>query len=206
MCSVATNLVTPLKFEPILCATTLCHFARTRSDYVATHFILLSSTVEPWRAVLQAALCSFRNASAKMINGLVEMRNGLEKNLVLFPAVDLIDPICKHMWTWTLSIIITYFILFNLFIIGAFSVISSYGKSFWSFVYVIYCVGAGITTLISISDGLDPYLFLSKDGKDAIYEKRNGRRGVYFPPELEFFLYRYCEWKYFSLFVLWIGM
>ena len=44
-----------------------------------------------------------------------------------------------------------------------FLVISSYGKSFWSFVYVIiYCVGAGITTLKSDSDGLDTYFFPRK--------------------------------------------
>ena len=31
---------------PIRCATTLCLFGRTRNGYVATHFILLSSTAE----------------------------------------------------------------------------------------------------------------------------------------------------------------
>ena len=41
---------------------------------------------------------------------------------------------------------------------------------------------------MSISDGLDPYIFLSKDGKDAIYEKRNGRRGV-FPRQSRHFSY-----------------
>ena len=52
------------------------------------------------------------------------------------------------------------------------------------FVYVsIYYVGAGISTLLSTPDGLDPYLFLSKDGKDAVREGRNGWKGVYFPPE-----------------------
>ena len=30
---------------------------------------------------------------------------------------------------------------------------------------------------------IGPYSFLSKDGKDAVREGRNGRRGVYFPPE-----------------------
>ena len=30
---------------------------------------------------------------------------------------------------------------------------------------------------------IEPYLFLSKDGKDAVREGRNGRKGVYFPPE-----------------------
>ena len=36
---------------------------------------------------------------------------------------------------------------------------------------------------MSISDGSDPLLFPSKDGKDAVREGRNGRKGVYFPPE-----------------------
>ena len=44
-------------------------------------------------------------------------------------------------------------------------------------------VGARITTLMSISDGSDPYFFLSKDGKDKVREGGNGRKGVYFPPE-----------------------
>ena len=46
MCSVVTNLVTSLEFQPIRCATILCHFGRTRNGYVATRFILLSSTAE----------------------------------------------------------------------------------------------------------------------------------------------------------------
>ena len=46
MCSVLTNLVTSLEFQPILCATTLFHFGRTRNGYVATRCILLSSTAE----------------------------------------------------------------------------------------------------------------------------------------------------------------
>ena len=55
---------------------------------------------------------------------------------------------------------------------------------------IIYCIGAGIATLMSIFDGLDPYLFLSKDGKDAVQERRNGQKSVYFLPESEFFPYR----------------
>ena len=52
------------------------------------------------------------------------------------------------------------------------------------FVYVfISCVGAGINTLMSISDGSDRTFFLSKDGKDAVRERRNGWKGVYFPQE-----------------------
>ena len=41
--------------------------------------------------------------------------------------------------------------------------ISFYGKLLWSFVYaIIYCVGAEITILMSISDRLDQYLFCRK--------------------------------------------
>ena len=46
MCSVVTNLATWLEFQPISCATMLCHFGRTRNGYVVIRFILLSSTAE----------------------------------------------------------------------------------------------------------------------------------------------------------------
>ena len=35
---------------------------------------------------------------------------------------------------------------------------------------------------------IGPYFFLSKDGKDAVREGRNGWKGVYFPPESASFL------------------
>ena len=34
---------------------------------------------------------------------------------------------------------------------------------------------------------IGPYSFLSKDGKDAVREGRDVRKGVYFPPESAFF-------------------
>ena len=46
ICSVVTNLVTSLEFQPISCAATLLHFGRTRNGYVATRFILLNRTAE----------------------------------------------------------------------------------------------------------------------------------------------------------------
>ena len=42
--SVAINLVTSLKFQPIPCGIMLCQFGQTRNGYVATYFILFSST------------------------------------------------------------------------------------------------------------------------------------------------------------------
>ena len=142
--------------------------------------------------MLQAATWSFGNASIKMRNKLVEMRNGLKKSLVLFPAVDLIDAISEQVNTCKHELYPSFiFILFYVFylILVYFSLICSDGKSFWFFVYGnIDCVHAGITTSMSISDGFDPYFFLSKDGKDAVYGKIKGRRGVYFRPESVFFL------------------
>ena len=44
--SVATDLVTSQKFQPIRCVFMLCQFGQTRNVYVATRFILLSSTAE----------------------------------------------------------------------------------------------------------------------------------------------------------------
>ena len=34
---------------------------------------------------------------------------------------------------------------------------------------------------------IGPLPFLSKDGKDAVHEGRNGRKGIYFPPGSAFF-------------------
>ena len=58
-----------------------------------------------------------------------------------------------------------------------FSLLSSYGKYYWSFVYVIiYCVGAGINTLISISDWSDPYIFRRKMEKTrSVKEEMEGK-------------------------------
>ena len=55
--------------------------------------------------------------------------------------------------------------------------ISPYGNCISSFVYVIiFCVGAGITTLMSISDGSDPYFFRRKMEKTrCMKEEMDGR-------------------------------
>ena len=42
--SVATDLVTSREIQPIRCAFMLCQFGQTRSGYLATFFILLSSS------------------------------------------------------------------------------------------------------------------------------------------------------------------
>ena len=42
--SVATDLVTSLEIQPIRCTFMLCQFGQIRNGYVATYFILLSST------------------------------------------------------------------------------------------------------------------------------------------------------------------
>ena len=44
--SVATDLVTSQKFQPIRYAFMLCQFGRTRNVFVAIRIILLSSTAE----------------------------------------------------------------------------------------------------------------------------------------------------------------
>ena len=69
-----------------------------------------------------------------------------------------------------------YFSVFYLILVH-FLILSSYGKSFWLFVYVfIYRVGAGISTLISISDWSDPYIFRRKMGKTrSVKEEMEGK-------------------------------
>ena len=53
--------------------------------------------------------------------------------------------------------------MYIFFKFGVFFSKSLLWKSFWSFLYVIfYSVVAGMTILMSLSDGLDPYIFRQK--------------------------------------------
>ena len=78
----------------------------------------------------------------------------------------------KHV----IMIFYDYFSVFYLILVH-FSLLSSYGKSFWSFVYVfIYCVGEGKSTLISISDWSDSYIFRQKMEKTwSVKEETEGK-------------------------------
>ena len=73
-------------------------------------------------------------------------------------------------------IIYDFFSVFYLMLMH-FSILYSHGKTFWSFVYVIiYCVGEGISTLISISDCSNPYIFCQKMEKTrSVKEEMEGK-------------------------------
>ena len=83
---------------------------------------------------------------------------------------------CKHV-TMNISSSSTYLFHIFLFISGAFLSIFQLWKYLRSYVYVcIYYVGAGITTLMSISDGSDLYLFCRKmERTRSVREEMDGR-------------------------------
>ena len=92
-----------------------------------------------------------------------------------------------------------YFSLIYLILVH-FSIFSSYGKSFWSFVNVIvFCVGAGISTLMSISDWFRTVYFPSKDGKDAVCKGKKWTERCLFPNRVGMFPLYLLWQKYFSL-------
>ena len=189
MRSVVANLVTSLEFQPIRCAAMLCRFGRTRNSYVATWFILLSSTVES-SATNGYVVIPEPSGQGEARAGRNVERTKKKPNSVPNSGFNRCSMKRHVNMNFTHLLNVLYFMYF-IYYWCIFLLISSYRKSFWSFVHVIiYCVGAGITTLMSISYGLDQCLLLSKDGKDAVYGRRIGRRGVYFPPELAFFLCR----------------
>ena len=93
ICSVVTNLVTSIEFQPIRCATTLFHFGRTRNVYVATRISLLSGTAESSATsdyVVPPERCGQNDAWA----GRNVQR--AKKKPTLFPTVDLTDAACTH--------------------------------------------------------------------------------------------------------------
>ena len=93
MCSVVTNLVTSLEFQPIRCATTLFHFGRTRNVYVATRIILLSNTAES-NATSGYVVATERSGLSEAWAGINVER--ARKKPSSFPTVDLIDAASKH--------------------------------------------------------------------------------------------------------------
>ena len=93
MCSVVTNLVTSLEFQPIRCATTLFHFGRTRNVYVATRIILLSSTAES-SATGGYVVAPERSGQSEASAGR-NVERATEKPSS-FPTEHLIDAACKH--------------------------------------------------------------------------------------------------------------
>ena len=105
---------------------------------------------------------------------LVETWNGLGNKPSLLPTVDLIDLACNHESFSNINFIFPYFKLIFHYILVPFSL---YGNIFYLFVYgFIYCVGAGKTTLMSISDGSDPYFFRRKMEKTPSVKEEMDRR------------------------------
>ena len=74
-----------------------------------------------------------------------------------------------------------YFFLCISFIFDVILSISSYGKPVCAFVYVnINCVGARITTFMSLSDGLDPYFVRRKmERTQSMKEEMDGEVFIY---------------------------
>ena len=90
MFSVATNLVTSLEFSAIHCSSKLCHFVRTRNGYIATHFILRSSTAESSATSGYVVVPERFDQNKETANNNKER---LGKNPRLVPKVDSTDTI-----------------------------------------------------------------------------------------------------------------
>ena len=72
----------------------LCHFVRTRNGYVATRFILLSSTAESSAKSGYVVVPERFGQSGAWAARSVER---IRKKPNFVPTVDLIDAICNHM-------------------------------------------------------------------------------------------------------------
>ena len=166
----------------------LCQFGRTRNVWVATRFILLSSTAESSATSGYVVVREHfgQNEEPAVSN---EERTTKKPNFV--PKSEFNR--CNSFYRLVIMIFFDYFSVFYLILVH-FSILSSYGKTFSSFVYVIICcVSAGISTLISISDWSDPYIFRRKMEKTKVCKGRNGGKCVYFPPESAYFLCNYYD-------------
>ena len=123
----------------------LCHFGRTRNGYLGIRFIVFSSTAE---------------SSATSCYVVVPERSGksearASRNVDWTKKKPTFVPSRAFKWcNWKKHVHMNFnnhldVLYFKYsFIFGAFSQISSYGKTCWLFVFIfIYCVVAGITIL-----------------------------------------------------------
>ena len=159
MCSVVFNLVTSLDFQPICCATTLFHFRRTRNVFVTTRIILLSSNAESSTTggyVVDPDRSGQIEASASRN---VE-RTRKKPSFVPNSGFQSMQHVNMNHFSNCINFILCILFIFLLW------------KFVSPFIYVIiYCAGAAITTLMSISDGLDLYFFRRKMEKTRSVKK-----------------------------------
>ena len=102
------------------------------------------------------------------------MWNGLRYKPSLYQTVVLSDIACNHEFFSIINLVFPYFkLFFQLF----YSFSSLDGNTFdLLFMFLFFCVGAEITSLMSISDGSDPYLFCRKMEKTrSLKEEMDGK-------------------------------
>ena len=106
--------------------------------------------------------------------------NGLGKKPSLFQTVVLIDVACNHESFSNINFILPYFKLFFKCII----VFISCTEISLIFCLCVYLLCWRKNNHFDVHfRRIGPVPFLSKDGKVAVREGRNGRKGVYFTPE-----------------------
>ena len=134
----------------------LCLHGQLRNTSVLTHFIHFSSTA----SVLKLKTEPFRNALAKTRNWVSEMRNCLGTLLVLVQSVSKWRAVSSLVLLNKISRIL---LQYSYVVWWTIIMFPSYGKPSDLSVYTdIYCVGAGINTLMFISNRLGSYMFFAK--------------------------------------------
>ena len=94
--------------------------------------------------------------------------------------MGLIDAACNHESFYIVHLIFPYFKLFSECIIVFIPCMEI--SLIFCLCYYLLC-RRGNNHFDVHFRRIGPYFFLSKDGKDAVREGRNGWKGVYFPPE-----------------------
>ena len=181
---VTKNLMTPLKLTPNCCVIMLCRFMSSTGHFFNHLFLLISSTST-------SSATSEYGTVAERLSRNEEQSSRNEERSRNTPSSSQIPPQKEHSkLTCAFKLVLLNFITLGLCYFMNFSNIFQLWKIPLIFVYTnIYCVGAGLSTSMSISDGFAPCIFRQKDGKDGPYEGRIGWKAVDFPPESAFCLY-----------------
>ena len=135
--------------------------------------------------MLQAATWTPRAATAKVSRNLAEIWNGLGFMPSSSQEMILNDATCKHESFQNVSLYFPYFKFFSKRIIVF---IPCMEMTLILCLYFYLLCRRGNNHFDVHFRRIGPYSFLSKDGRNAVREGRNGWKGVYFPPESASFL------------------
>ena len=202
--SVVTNMVTSLEFNPIRCATTLCHFGQTWIASVVNHSFLRCSVATSKATGNYVAVLEQFSQNEDTTSSIKERTRGKptfvrKSKFNRCSEITCKSPTCindfrSKCFIFIIDVFNNYFLLWENYSISCL------------YCFLLFFYGSWADKHFDVLFlPIRPVLFPSKDGKEAAYEWRDGWKGVLFPTTSAFFFVKFMN-KVLFLFVPCLGV